>query len=132
MATTIAGNYITGVVGITCWADAVIAEGKYVEVIGDYKVRVPTGANSTAILGHVIKANAAGGLTYNLTVEAYGTGVNVATSGGAINAGSLVKVDTAGKVVAHSTGSDPDRGVVGLALTSTVGADETVDVLTFR
>lgn len=132
MATTIAGNAITGHVGITCWADAVIAEGLLVELCGDYKVRLPAGADSVAILGHVIKKNSAGGVANNLTVEAYGFGVATLVAGGAITAGALVKVDTAGEVVAFTSASNSiDHSCIGIALHRGVDGED-VDILTFR
>lgn len=128
MATTTPGNAITGNVGITCWADTLMTEGLLVAISGDYKVGVPS-AGSTAILGHVIKGNLDTGAVYgNLTVEAYGHGVVVATAGGAVAAGALVKTNNAGKWVTGGTGSD----VVGLALTAASGANALFDVLTFR
>lgn len=127
MATTTPGNAITGHVGITAWADAVIAEGLLVEVVGDYKVAIGT-ADDTKILGHVIKSNAAGGITNNLTVEAYGHGVVVAIAGGAVAAGALVKCGADGKWVTGGDGTN----AVGLALTAAADEDFEFDVLTFR
>lgn len=128
MATTTPGNAITGHVGLTVYADALIAEGLLVEVTGDYKVAVAT-ADATEILGHVIKGNIGTGVVHgNLTVEAYGHGVVVATAGGVIAAGALVKAGAAGKWVTGGTGDN----VVGLALTAAAAEDDEFDVLTFR
>lgn len=128
MATTVAGNRITGHIGLTCWAEALIAEGLVVEIVGPYKVALPSGANSTKLLGHVIVGNKGVTLADNLTVESYGVAVSVLVSGGAITAGQLVSADTAGKVVVTTT----LHAAIGMALTSVGGADQELDVLNFR
>lgn len=128
MATTVAGNRITGHIGLTCWSEELIAEGLVVEVVGDYKVALPSGANSTALLGHVIVGNKGVTLQDNLTVESYGTSVSVLTSGEAIDAGELVSADTDGKVVATTTA----YAAIGIALTSTTDVDQDIDILNFR
>lgn len=128
MATTVAGNRITGHIGLTCWSEELIAEGLVVEIVGPYKVGLPAGANSTALLGHVIVGNKGITLADNLTVESYGVAVSVLTSGAAITAGELVSADTAGKVVPTTT----LHAAIGMALTSVGAADQDVDVLNFR
>lgn len=128
MATTVAGNRITGHIGLTCWADDVIAEGLLVELVGPYKVAIPAGANSTKLLGHVIVANRAGGIQNNLTVESYGMAVSVLETGEAIDVGEIVTADTAGKVVATTT----LHAAIGIALTPSGAAGNYIDVLNFR
>lgn len=128
MATTVAGNRITGHIGLTCWSDELIAEGLVVEIIGDYKVGLPAGANSLKLLGHVIVGNKGVTLADNLTVESYGVAVSVLVSGEAITAGELVSADTAGKVVATTT----LHAAIGMALTSTTDDDQDIDILNFR
>lgn len=128
MATTVAGNRITGHIGLTCWSEELIAEGLVVEIVGDYEVALPSGANSTTLLGHVIVGNKGITLQDNLTVESYGVAVSVLTSGEAIDAGELVSADTAGKVVATTT----LHAAIGMALTTTTDADQDIDILNFR
>lgn len=133
MTTTIKGNRITGQIGLTCWAEALITEGKLVEVVGDYKVAVPTGVGSAKVIGHVVKGNLGTGVNYELTVEAYGHGVHVGIAGtGGIAAGDLLQVDASGNLVAYTSGaSSIAEACVGIALTTAIATAE-FDYLTFR
>ena len=135
MTTKITGGKITGLLALTCEAQYAGEIGDSVHVTGPYEVGL---ADATKpVLGIISVANKIRvGDTFPaaqtpgvVTVEARGLFVGTGTAGAAIAVGLLVKPDVANpgkKYVAAAVG---DIGVVGLALTATTAANQSLDIL---
>lgn len=136
MTTKKAGGRITGLLALTCEASVALQVGDFVHLSGDYEVALADGTKP--VLGTVSVRNVkrtstptstdfpVGNPGGDVTVEARGVMVVTRVAGGAIPAGSRVKVDGTSALVAAAAG---DAAQVGIALTATTGAAQEFDLL---
>lgn len=132
-----AGGRITGLLALTCEAAVSLRVGDHVHLTGPYTVGLADGtkpvlgrvsvSNKRRVLGDALSGSSIehgvpGG---EVTVEVPGFAVLTHPAGAAIAAGTLVGIGAGGALVAAGAGVS----TVGLALTTTTAAGQTLDYL---
>jgi len=149
MTTKATGGKITGLLALTMEGQVALSVGDPVMVTGDYEcdpydgtspfVGVVSVANvkRDAATGNYPVANAPG----DCTVEVRGLFVRQCVAAGAVTAGKYVVIDGTNQKFAELTEQglaegtpntftgDPDREIVGIALTAAAAEDDLIDVL---
>jgi hypothetical protein len=132
MTTALSGGRISGRIAGTFSCATARTFNDPLMVVGNYAVDLADGSkpvvgyvgvpNVKRVAGAYPVANPGG----DVTVELSGFSIATVTSGGAIAAGLRVKVGAGGVYLQAANG---DEGVVGIALTATSGAAQSLDVM---
>jgi hypothetical protein len=134
MTTKVKGGAITGLLALTVEAQVAMNVGDAVHVTGPYEVGLANGTKP--VLGVVSVANKApqfgtttrGALVPGVvTVEARGFFVRTTLVAGIITAGQGITYAAAGVVAVGTVGAGTE--VVGIALTASTAAGQTIDIL---
>jgi hypothetical protein len=134
MTTKTKGGAITGLLALTVEAQVAMNVGDAVHVTGPYEVGLANGTKP--VLGVVSVANKApqfgttvrGALVPGVvTVEARGFFVRTTLVAGIITAGQGITYAAAGVVAVGTAGAGTE--VVGIALTASTAAGQTIDIL---